>query len=358
MRIAIICRESPGSVDAIRDHSEQLALALRDVGQGVDLHLRTPTGSWSCETVRSRLSDGLAPYDLVVLQYNPFLFGRRGFAPWLPLELWRVHARRRRPRIAVVVHEPFVPMSGWRWTLMGLWQRAQLAAVRAASDVVLVSIEAWTERLDLWLPSRPTHHLPVGSNVPDRSTARDEERQLLQARPNDLVIATVDTGGLARAPELVDAAVARLAEHRASIWWLALGAGASPPSALPANVRLHIPGRVSSDRFAALLSAADLFLAPYVDGVSTRRGAMMAALQHGVPVVGTDGPLTDSVLRNASSALRLVPVGRLDMYAEAAAQLAEEAGERRRVGEAGRALYRSQFDWPVIVRRLLATTDD
>lgn len=355
VRIAIISRESPGSVDAIRDHSEKLADALRAAGHLVDLHLRTPAGLWKSETTRRRLSCGLRSYDLAVVQYNPFLYGRRGFAPWLPVELWRVRATRRRPRIALLVHEPFVPIKGWRWTLMGLWQRAQLVAVRAAADVVFVSIEVWTKRLKQWSPTRATHHLPVGSNFPDQRSVRDETRRELRVNPEELVIATVDTGGGARAPELVDAAVAHVAAH-SQVLWLALGDRASKPLAL-AGVRVCAPGYVSPARFAALLGAADLFLAPYVDGVSTRRGAAMAALQHAIPVVGTDGPLTDAVLQT-SAALELVPVGQPEQFADAAALLAANPAERQAIGERGRDLYCSEFDWPLIAHRLLAACEE
>ena len=64
--------------------------------------------------------------DAVLVQYNPFSYGRWGFAPWLVALTWALRLRRREPRIALMVHEPYVPMITWRSTVMGLWQRAQL----------------------------------------------------------------------------------------------------------------------------------------------------------------------------------------------------------------------------------------
>jgi hypothetical protein len=357
MRIALVCRQSPDAVDAIRDHAVLLAAALRAHGAEVDLHLRTPDRSWLVEpggSVRTQLTAGLAGYDAVLLQYNPFMWGRWGFAPWLPLELWRLRLRRSRPRLALILHEPFVPMTGWRWTLMGLWQRAQLGAVRAATDIVFVSIEAWTRRLRRWLPRRRTIHLPVGSTIPDGSAAREDERRTLGAGADDLVVATIDTGGSSWSSTPVRAALARIAADGPRVLLLVLGAGASAPAGLPAAVEVHVPGRLDATLLAARLSAADLFLAPYVDGVSTRRTSLMASLLHGVAVVGTDGDLTDSVLREAAGALRLAPVDRPDLFAEAAQSLAASAEERAALGHAGRALYRDRFDWPVIAGRLLA----
>jgi glycosyltransferase involved in cell wall biosynthesis len=134
---------------------------------------------------------------------------------------------------------------------------------------------------------------------------------------------------------------------------LQLGAGAPEPEGLSEHVRLYRPGRLADEELASWLSAADVFLAPFVDGVSTRRGSMMAALQHAVPVVGTTGRLTDSVLAQASDALTLVSVDRPDLFADAAVQLAHSGDDAARRGRAGRSLYESTFDWPVVAGRLL-----
>jgi glycosyltransferase involved in cell wall biosynthesis len=102
-----------------------------------------------------------------------------------------------------------------------------------------------------------------------------------------------------------------------------------------------------------LLSAADLFLAPFSDGVSARRSSAMSALQHGVPVLTTDGPLTDSLLRDAN-AIALTAVGDSVAFEVEAVSLAASAERRRMLGNAGRALYETEFDWPVLARRFVA----
>ena len=102
------------------------------------------------------------------------------------------------------------------------------------------------------------------------------------------------------------------------------------------------------------LAAADLFVAPFVDGVSTRRTTLMAALQHGLPVVGTDGRLTDDVLRRAGDALTLVPADDPRRLAAAVRWLGGDADQRLARGAAGRELYEDSFDWPVISATLVA----
>jgi glycosyltransferase involved in cell wall biosynthesis len=345
--VLILCNRSAGRVDAIRDASAQLAAALRVEGADAAVCQRPDGGRWPGRDREER-------WDVVLLQYNPFLYGRWGFAPWLVARWWRLRLRRRRPRLALMVHEPYVPMEGWRWTLMGLWQRLQLALLRAASDVVFASIQAWAQSLDRLPPARPTAHLPVGSNLPDRRERRAAARRELGAGAGTLVVATLSGGHPSHDLRLVEEALAALAERGRDVLFLALGAGARLPGALPPGVRVVRPGELPGEDLAACLAAADVFLAPLVDGVSTRRTTAMAALQHGLPVVATDGPLTDDLFRRIPNAVQLVPLGEPERFAAEVVRLAERPAERASVGRAGELLYRSRLDWAVSARRLLA----
>jgi glycosyltransferase involved in cell wall biosynthesis len=131
---------------------------------------------------------------------------------------------------------------------------------------------------------------------------------------------------------------------------LVLNLGSGPDDENEGPVRVHTPGFLDDESVARLLSTVDVFLAPYEDGVSTRRTTVMAALQHELAVVGTDGPFTDGLLRDAQDALRLVPPER---FADAVEALAARAEDRRTLGLRGRELYESRFDWPVIADRVL-----
>jgi glycosyltransferase involved in cell wall biosynthesis len=366
-KLAILCNESAGRIDAIRDHSFRLAQAIRQHGVAADVCQRSGDGAWyvadgdsAADRPRSRdLCIGFADYDALVLQYNPFMYGKWGFAPWLPLRLLNVRRARPRTRIALMVHEPYVPMVSWQWALMGAWQRAQLEAVRLNSDVVFASIEAWARMLANRRPYRSALHLPVGSNLPDRRDARGEMRRRLKVADDDVVLASLSTSPAGRLLGYVVGAANALAtkEKPGSVALLHLGAGAPKAEGLIESVRVYQPGRLSDEQLASWLSAADLFLAPFVDGVSTRRGSMMAALQHALPVIGTAGRLTDSVLAGSTDALRLLPVGQGDLFSEAVAELAHSREHANKLGLAGRALYESRFDWPVVADRLLRALD-
>ncbi len=341
--IALVCRESHGEIDGIRDYTVQLADALRRF-EGVSAEVLGP----------GALNGTLVDYDTVVLQYNPFMYGRWGFTPWLPAALLRMRRRHPTLEVALMVHEPYVPMINWRWTLMGIWQRSQLFALRAVADPVFASIDAWTSTLGEMRPRRVVHHLPVGSNLPDRRPYRKEARLGIGGTPETLIVSTFGTAHPARRLEYVTAAVNAIAANGVPTIFLNLGAGAPAFDGVAPSVRVLAPGLQSPPALAEFLSATDLFLAPFADGVSTRRTTIMAALQHGLAVIGTDGPLTDPTFRESDHALRLVPVGREDLFVDAAMKLAARQEERERVGKAARRLYDERFDWPIIAEALLS----
>lgn len=343
-RLSIVYRKQTARTDALSDHSAQLAEALRAHAE-IDGELLSP---WD-----RRLGDA----DAILVQYNPFSYGHWGFAPSLIAALWRLRVRRTRPRIALIVHEPYVPMTTWRLVLMGLWQRAQLRLIAAAADHVFCSTERFARELAARRYSRHVSHLPVASNLPDMRRFRTAERERLGVTDGGLVIAMLGTGHPSRLPGHLEQAVSAVTGRRNSVTVLNLGDGAPALRGLPAGVRVHEPGRQPAEALARGLASADLFLAPFLDGVSTRRGSVMAALQHAIPVVGTDGFITDSLLRRHDDALCLVPVDRADGFAEAAAGLALDSNRRQAIGAAGRAFYEQCLDWPIIARSLVETLE-
>jgi glycosyltransferase involved in cell wall biosynthesis len=355
--IAIVTAAGAGEADGIRDYSERLLAQLRE-GDGVGVRLvelePDDIGRGHLRVLSSGLANGaLSDAEICVIQYEPFSFGRWGFAPSLIADVARARLSRKRPLIALLVHETYLPAGrNWRWALMSVWQRLQLIALRAATDVQLCSIEAWARRLRRMPPWTPVHHLPVGSNLPDARHRRAEQRAALGVGSETTVLACFGLRHPGRLPGHVMAAAEAIARTGRPVRLLDLGTG-EPRRERRGAVTVDAPGFLEAGELAGMVAAADIFLAPYADGVSTRRTTVMAALQHGLPVVGTTGPLTDRVLREATDALELAPVGDLAAFVERARDLADDDGRRAALGGAGRALYESRFDWPIVSRGLL-----
>ena len=354
-RVGLVVARRTTQADGIRDYTLRLLRALDESALQAELlvwaHGRPqPTNG---HTGSPLSTTGL---DALIVQYNPFSFGRWGFAPRLPLFLARLRREPQRPRIAVMFHETYVDMRSLSWALMGSWQRAQLMAVQAAADIQLCSIQRWTERLRKTARGRPVHHLPVASNLPDARADRKLARRRLGADAETVVLSCMGLRHPGRLPGHVLAAATEVGTAAPSVLLLDLGPGERSLTRLAGNVCVRATGFVDEVELARYLAASDVFLAPYMDGVSTRRGSVMAALQHGVPVVGTSGHLTDDMLRDAPG-LTLVAIGGRDDFARAAAGLVQDEKRRAELGAAGRQLYQRSFDWPVLVRRLRTHLD-
>jgi len=355
-RVVLIHSDYGWSVDGIRDHGErltnELSKRLPRAEHRVHAVKREDSGSQSLwRTLHSLRHSG--PQCMIFIQYMPFCFARWGFAPWLPILLLMIRLSSNRPTIALMVHEPYVPMTSWRWALMGMWQRLQLRAMVLFADVVFTSVGPWTRQIGGQRPARPVHHLPVGSNFPDRRSARQASRRELDVDDDALVVAAIGRDHPSWLGDYVVEAANEIVAAGHIVVLLLLGAEAPVLSGLHPAIGITRPGHLNATELASRVAAADVFLAPLSDGVSTRRGTVMVALQHGKPIVGTRGPLTDAVLGRSDDALALVAADDRRSFAATAAQLAADPARRAALGEAARVLYAQNFDWDIVATKML-----
>jgi hypothetical protein len=335
VQIQILIRGS-GRLNAIDTASALLADALSELGHDTETTKWTP----------GRLLNDSAGADLLVLPYNPFMWGGRGFAPRLLRDVVTLRRSRRRPDLVLVMHELYVPITDARSLVIGAWQRVQLGALIPLADRRFASIQVWANRLSRVLP---TGHLPSGSNLPDARALRAEVRKELSIEEL-FVVGTLTTGHPSQLTSYVEAALSRLATEGVPTLYLQLGAGAADVRS-PPSTRVERLGALPAQRLAALIAACDLFLTPFSDGVSTRRGSFMAGLCQGIAVLGTSGVHTDPMLLNRG--LDLVEVGVRDAYADRAAVLARDDAARARVARSGCQLFEAEFSWDKIARRLV-----
>jgi len=106
--------------------------------------------------------------------------------------------------------------------------------------------------------------------------------------------------------------------------------------------RLHATGTLAADDVSRHIRACTVMMQPYPDGISSRRTSAMAPLAHGVPIVTTEGPLSESVWREAGAVV-LVPAGEAATLADAVASLAADPTRQRDLSRKSRELYESKF---------------
>jgi hypothetical protein len=275
----------------------------------------------------------------VVLEYNPFAYGRRGVSAGVVWMMSRL--RRRGVRTVLMVHEPYVAVTSSRTTVLAAMQRLQLEALKQAS-VVVVAPSAGAARRSRGVDCV----IPVGSNVPDCRGVRGRVRERLHTRTTR-VLGVFAGGRAGHLPHLVTAAARAVSERCGTVELLLLGRDPMRPQDLPPAVRVVRPGRLEPAELARRLAAADVFLATYDDGVSMRRTTLAAALQHGLPVVGTRGRDSDAVYLDRP-ALALAAPGDHQRFADHAVALIGDPARRERASDDARALYDSTFSWEAI----------
>lgn len=333
--VALVYPRGGARYDGIAGFTDALLEALR--ARGV---------SASLEVDLDALRHGGPPGGgALVLQYNPFSFGRRGVAPRLPLQ-WR-RAVTSAQRAVVVVHEPYVAATSPRFGALQVLHKAQLRAVLDRADVVVAPSADAARRV-----GGEVCVIPVGSNLPDRLGERRHGREALNVQPGETVVATFGASDAGRSTRAVASAVRRIADEVGPVLLLRLGRAPEPLDDLGDRVRVVISGPLPAHGVASLLSTADLFIAPYADGVTTRRTTLVAAMQHGLPVVGTDVGRSDEVLVT-SPAIARAPL-HADGFATVAADVAADRARLETMSMAARALYLEEFAWDVIAQRYLA----
>ena len=367
MRIDLVFPAFPPSLDGIGDYTARLAASLvpqhdvrvltaqRDVSalEGVRVVPAFTTSPRACVKELLPLVDADPP-DWFVLQYNPFSYGVWGLNLSLSGVLSSIRRRHPHTHISMMVHEPFVPLESFRFAVMATWQRWQLYKLGQACDIVFFSIENWAEQFRSWFPNCHVHHLPVSSNIPNVGASRASVRSQLGYAETDFVVGVFGGGHFSRLLPFVRRAVTVLRERSVPARVLYIGAASEKVRRVLQDHYVHDAGRLPAEDVSRHFAAMDLYLAPFRKGVSSRRGSFLVALQHGVASVSTRGIHTGPELAaHDGSAFLLAPDDSPEAFAQQTTVLAFDADTRRAVGTAGRALFESVFDWPILSHRLM-----
>ena len=373
----IITSEYPPQPGGVSDYTQLVASGLAAAGDkvhvwcpsaegevtdadGVDVHRNFGCFSRSdLGRVDQMLDQFKGPRRLLV-QWVPHGYGYRAMNLLFCWWLWR-RAHRRRDRVELMVHEPFLEFGkgSWKQSAVALVQRLMTIILLNAASRVWITIPAWEA---YWRPyalgrKKTFSWLPVVSNIPviDDSEAIKAVRSRYVAAEGSIIghFGTYDRHNT----NLLHAAVRPLIGNGNKEVLLLLGRGGElARDALIRNYpeianRVRATGALDAADLSLHLRACDVMLQPYIDGVSSRRGSTMAALAHGVPVITTSGRLTEPLWAE-SEAVALVPVEDVTALVEATKRLLPDAAVRSSMSRAGRALYDERFDVKVIIATL------
>ncbi|MDY3558323.1 glycosyltransferase family 4 protein [Gemmata sp. JC673] len=356
---AILTGEYPPQFGGVADYTQLVARGLAAAGDAVTVFAprcsERAAADPGVEVVR--LPDHFGPRglpaldgllararpDRILVQYVPHAFGYKALN--LPFAAWVALRARRVAPVWVMFHEVAFPFA-WRYPhlILGTANAAMARLVAGAADRVLVSVPQWAGLLRRLCPrARPAEWVPVPSNVPQ---VPGERKRGADGR---VTVGHFGTYGPAVAPLLEPALARLLAPPGRAALLLGRGAGAFArafgerhPALAGQVVALgELPGREVAEQFCR----CDVLLQPYMDGLSCRRGSVMAGLANGVPVVSNWGEGSEPLwAAEGAGCVALAPSASPDaLVVETEALLALPTGAREEIGRRGAELYRKRF---------------
>jgi glycosyltransferase involved in cell wall biosynthesis len=381
VRVALVCGTYAPERDGVADYVRRLAEELRfadprtdivvaaraDVDGGAPAGAVAVTPDWSLRNVRraARALDALAA-DLVHVQWAPSAYGWSGAVGRLPALL--------RTPVVTTLHE----YGGWSWPAwvpQRLWpvlerggrDDRESGLLGPRSRALVVTNEGHGRLVRARLHREPTL-VPIGPNVPgpgpDAADPRDRVRgRLGLADGVPLLVFFGFVHPVKGVRELIDA-TALLRDARIDVRVEVAGGFAS--LALPGEEarsfraeveqriadrgvgdRVRLTGWVEGAEVSELLSAADAVVLPFTAGVTTKSGSLLAALEHGAPVLATVADVRDPALVDGVSVIDVA--ARRDPAAIAAAirRLLDDPTLAATVARGGQALA-ARRSWPTI----------
>jgi glycosyltransferase involved in cell wall biosynthesis len=299
----------------------------------------------------------VVPADVVHVQYAPDLYRARGDVTLLPLR-----ARLGALPIVITFH---TLLDG---TLAGRVRATWLLATATAAISANEEVSRMVRRRLPWLADRVTE-IPIGSNIA-RVTAPVNRAEILTrlALPSDaLVLAHFGLIYPGKGLETLIDALAALRRRQPRAHLVIIGDTREQDRAYRARLHERVErlgvqpavvwtGWMADAEASGVLSVADLFVAPFDDGASLRRGSLMAGVAHGCAVISTRAARGGAPLVDGDN-VALVPPRDAAALAERMGALLAAPHERARLAAAARKLA-EQFVWPDIAARTQRIYED
>ncbi len=372
MRILLITAHYPPAAVpcGVGDYTRCLRAALADAGNST--LVITSVRSHAGEPGTFRVADGWGPQDLrrvlrlirrerpdaVLLQYTPEHYGF-GFA--FKLLPFLVRTRAPDARFITTFH-----------TLVGERRRAKVSAVllAAGSHGAVSTHEELTDLFRRRLPRwrHKLREIPIGANIPPSDLPRPEAARRLRARlAVSGAVPLVGCFGFPGRGKGMDVLLRSAAAVSAPfhLVFVAKTREEDRPDRhdlealaedLGIGKRVHWLNELPHEEAARALAGCDLYGVPYDDGVSLRRGTLMAGWQQGLATVTTTPRFPSPIFADGDTVL-LVPPRDPGALAAAIGRVLQDRDLRRRL-EAGALRVRAGFGWDAIAAAHLGFVRD
>jgi glycosyltransferase involved in cell wall biosynthesis len=221
------------------------------------------------------------------------------------------------------------------------------AIVARSADRAFVSTDAWKPAVHRFVRAGiDVTCVPVPSSVPvsDDALAVSAVRRTFEGA--ERVVGHFGTFGRLIVPMLGEVLALLGASGRCHVLLIGRGsdrAAAAYAAAVPAlRGRIVGTGPLDPDDLSRHISACDVLLQPYPDGVTTRRTSVMAGLSHGRPVVTNIGRLSEELWLPSGAVMAADTNPRA--IAAAVEEVLGDAELASSLATRGRRLYEQCFD--------------
>jgi glycosyltransferase involved in cell wall biosynthesis len=303
---------------------------------------------------------------IVHIQYQAAAYDMNPAVNTLPAYL---RVRLPGSRVITTFHDLRVP---YIFPKAGPLRRAAIHTLDRLSHATVVTNRADLSSLegaDGELRDRPFKRwlIPLGSNVrcaPPPGYDRAVWRAKIGADERTLVLSYFGFMNESKGVDVLVDSVASLMERgiRASLLMVGGETGVTDPTnrAFSVKVKQSIAahrldsrvlwtGFASAQDVSAYLLSSDVCVLPFRDGVSLRRGSLLAALTHGLAVVTTMPDGAEPLLRNGEN-IAMVKRNDPTAIADAVEYLWRDEGRRRQLSM-GAQLLAARFKWPDIAAK-------
>lgn len=390
MRIGLISGEYPPMQGGVGDYTQTLAGVLAAAGHDVfvltDVRARPvlqksgvhvqPTvarwGRWGSQggaqssngTQQAVVWAKTHALDVVNIQYQAAAYNMHAAANDLPRVLRRICP------VITTFHDLMVP---YLFPKAGPLRKRIVYRMARHSSGVIVTNRADELELKAFGRMPPIARIPIGSNIPVQPPAGfapEAWRARLHVPEHVLLVGYFGFINATKGVDTLAHALRLLMERDEHAELLIIGGQTGDSDTaniqqadqaerllggLGINRRVHWTGFVEASAVSAYLLTADVIALPFKDGVSFRRGTLMAALAHGCAIVTTNPQVDIPELAHGDN-VYLIPPDDPPALADALQDLYFDASQRRRLG-VGAARLGQQFDWGKIAAQLLAMAE-
>ena len=379
MKVFLLSGEFPPLQGGMGDYTRELGQAMAALGTKVHVVTSTRGNSpteglvvhplirhWGWGSLRTiiRLLRQEQP-EVLHIQYQTAAYGQHPAINYLPrlLRLLMGSDLSRRPLLVTTFHDLLEP---YLFPKAGRVRESVTRVIAKECDVIITTNQDDESSLRGWGLGAKVMRVPIGSNIIPQLPAgfdRDAWRVRWSIGPETTLLGYFGFLNVSKGVETLLQALSLLIEHGLNVHLLMVGGrlGSSDPTnvdyaqrvdsliaELGLNDRIHWTGFISQTEVSASLTSTDLCVLPYRDGISFRRGSLMACLAHGRPIISTRPTTWVPELREGENVL-LAPRDDPVALARRIEDAAWNAELRQRLAEGASHLARD-FAWSAIAR--------